>query len=359
VARAALLAFALLVPSASPAEEAEPRRPDPKELEIQVMRLKDTVASFRERAARKIGEWGSGARSAVPSLIPLLTDGEPSVRRAAAFALARMEKEAAPAEAALAAALPKEPDPGTRANLAWALGAAGTGQGGRAALAKAMKDPDVAVRVNAARALGDLAAPEAAALAALTAALKDAEWTMRANAAWAVGAPRERARPAVASLARLLADESQTVRAMAARALGRIAEDDDLCVPALLRALQEECDRLVPPGGGKTVPSKPPEDPTLLDRLAKEGGARRNMVWALGRFGSLKKEAKALLQSLQEKDPCPAVRGAAKTAIERADVTVLPSAMEEQPRDIAGDPKAPWRMAVSGGCLQVVFRHEK
>lgn len=347
---AALLALLLLAPGALAEDEPEPKRPDPKELEIQVARLKDAAPSFRERAARWIGQWGPGAKSAVPALLPLVQDADAPVRRAAAFALARMGRAGAAGGDALAAAFPKEEDAGARANMAWALGAVGESSAS-GALAKAVKEGDPAVRLNAARALGDLGVPDGAAFSALSATLKDPDWTLRVTAAWALGVPRDKSKGAVPALARLLADESETVRAMAARALGRIGEDDKVAEPALLRALQAEIDR--------KPPAAPKEDKVLLDRLAKEGGARRNIVWALGRYGARSKDAKALLESLKEKDSCPAVRSAAQTALERTDATILPAALEEKAREIPGDPKAPWRMAVAGGCLEVVFRHEK
>ena len=123
----------LIVPAAARGEEGRPRV-DPKELEIQILRLKDSSPSFRTRAARKIGEWGPAAKSAVPSLAPLLEDAEADVRRAAAFALARMGKDAAEAADRLVEAM-KDEDAGVRANAALGLGAAGGGKAGRAALA--------------------------------------------------------------------------------------------------------------------------------------------------------------------------------------------------------------------------------
>lgn len=353
----ALAALSLLLPVPAPAEEPERRRPDPKDVEIEVMRLKDPSSTWRVRGARTIGAWGAHARAAVPSLIPLLEDPEAEVRRAAAFALARMGKDAAPAEKALAALLGgKEEDAGARANAARALGAMEAGRNGRAALLKALGDGDPAVRVNAAGALADLGAADGAAVAPLARALRDDDWTVRAAAARALGVPKERNRAAVPHLARALLDDVETVRAMAARALGRIAEEPKTGEAALLKALEAEFARATAPPAEE---AKPPEDAVLRERLAKEGGARRNMAWALGRYQANTRDVRALLRRMEEKDPAAVVRSAARTALDRIDITVMPAALEEAPREVAAVPNLPWRMDIAGGCVEVVFRYEK
>ncbi len=351
----AIAAAALVISAAAGAEEGGKPRLDPKDLEIQVLRLKDTSTSTREKACRTIGAWGAPAKSALPALAPLLGDPEKEVRRAAAFALLRMGTEAAGEADRLAAAM-KDEDAGVRANAALALEAAGA-RSGRGALAKAMKDADPAVRANAAAALGGLGADD---LAALAPALRDAEVPVRANAAWALGMAKGKARSAVAPLSRALSDGSEVVRAMAARALGRIGEDDDMAVPALVKALDAEIDRRTetktPEAKG---PPAPPADAVLAERIEKQGGARRNMAWALGRFKANAKDAKAVLARLQEGDPNPVARSAAKTALERTDVTVMPAALEEQPQEFPPVPGQPWKMAIAGGSVAVVFRHER
>ncbi|HET6884208.1 MAG TPA: HEAT repeat domain-containing protein [Pirellulales bacterium] len=125
------------------AEAAKPKakvvRPAP---ETGLVRLR-TVRAFREWGVRdtaadalaRIGE------AAVPALIDILHDDDPSIRAQAARALARMGPKAAPAVSELIVVL-NDPDSEVRRGAARALGQIGPdAEDAVPALIKALKDP--------------------------------------------------------------------------------------------------------------------------------------------------------------------------------------------------------------------------
>jgi uncharacterized protein (TIGR02996 family) len=139
----------------------------------------------RLHAARGLGELGAAAAPAVPELLPLLSDADAEVRRAAAEALGK-----------------------GRSPLA--------ADGLRAAL----RDKDEKVRVRAAEALGLIG--EASAAGELTAALRDASARVRREAATALGKVRARDEASLAALRLAERDADKAVRREAAAALKRI-----------------------------------------------------------------------------------------------------------------------------------------
>ncbi len=204
--------------------------------------LHSSNATERALAACALGRLG--AVEAIPALINLLGDDTPirpikcwdsgdwsparhtfkqaSPGEQAAIALASLSQHAVePLIAAL-----NNGDPCVRRNAAWAIGEIRGGLGtNRAAavepLIATLSDEDSWVRVAAAFSLGEMRPSEAT--ESLIAALGDAEWNVRWMAAWALG--EMKARAAVESLTSLsLRDENEWVRRKAAKALGEIRD---------------------------------------------------------------------------------------------------------------------------------------
>jgi beta-lactamase regulating signal transducer with metallopeptidase domain len=207
--------------------------------------LHSSDATERAVAACSLGRLG--AVSAIPALINLLGDDTPiqpikcwdsgdwsparhSFKQAspgeqAAIALASLSQ---PAVEPLIAAL-NNGDPCVRRNAAWAIGEirGGLGTNRTAAvepLIATLNDVDSWVRLAAAFSLGDMRPGEAT--ESLIAALGDAEWNVRWMVAWALG--EMKARAAVESLTSTsLRDENKWVRRKAVWALGEIGESLD------------------------------------------------------------------------------------------------------------------------------------
>jgi HEAT repeat protein len=197
-----------------------------------------------ERALAACALGRLGAVEAIPALINLLGDDTPirsikcwdsgdwsparhtfkqaSPGELAAIALASLSQSAVePLIAAL-----DNGNPSVRRNAAWAIGEVrgGLGTNRTAAvepLIATLSDEDSWVRVAAAFSLGEMRPSQAT--ESLVAALGDAEWSVRGMAAWALG--EMKARAAVESLTTLsLHDENERVRRKAAWALGEIGE---------------------------------------------------------------------------------------------------------------------------------------
>jgi HEAT repeat protein len=204
--------------------------------------LQSSNAMMRAFAARSLGRLG--AFEAIPALINLLGDDTPirlnKYLDSGDWSPARHEfKQASPGEqAAIALAALSQPavepliaalnngNPSVRRNAAWAIGEI---RGGlvtdRTAavepLIATLSDEDSWVRVAAAYSLGEMRYSRAT--ESLVAALGDAEWSVRGMAARALG--EMKARDAVEGLTSLsLHDDNEQVRRTAARALGEIKE---------------------------------------------------------------------------------------------------------------------------------------
>jgi HEAT repeat protein len=122
--------------------------------------LKDPDPAVKVAAAEALAQAGgqakTAAKSAAPGLAPLLKDADKAVRRAAVYALGRIQPEGASAVAeAMAAMLAAETDPDMKRELIVALGLLGEkSEPVVKALAAALGDPDEEVRRRAARVLG-------------------------------------------------------------------------------------------------------------------------------------------------------------------------------------------------------------
>src|SRR5215510_10089170 len=207
--------------------------------------LRSTNATERAFAACALGRLG--AVEAIPALINLLGDDTPiqpiKCWESGGWSPARHTfKQASPGEQAAIAlaslsqsavepliATLNNGDPCVRRNAAWAIGEirGGLGTNRTAAvepLIKTLSDVDSWVRVAAASSLGKMQPSQAT--QSLIAALGDAEWMVRMRAALALG--RMRASAAVESLTSLSQrDEMELVRRAAASALGEIRDSQE------------------------------------------------------------------------------------------------------------------------------------
>src|SRR5262245_9087317 len=213
-----------------------------RDFSMSINALQSSNAMERAFMARSLGRLG--AFEAIPALINLLGDDTPirliKYLDSGDWSPARREfKQASPGEqAAIALAAMSQPavepliaalnngNPSVRRNAAWAIGEI---RGGlvtdRTAavepLIATLRDEDSWVRVAAAYSLGEMQYRRAT--ESLVAALGDAEWSVRGMAARALG--KMKAQAAVERLKSLsLHDENEEVRRKAVQALGEIGE---------------------------------------------------------------------------------------------------------------------------------------
>lgn len=184
--------------------------------------LTDKQASVRRAAAFALGRLGSDALLAAPDLARCLKeDKEGSVRDMAAAGLGDIARALgnssrglwADAGPALSQAL-RDGDPRVRRSAAYGLGSFGpSAVSARAGLLTALKDKDASVRQNAAWALGRLGEEAGAdTVRELAARLKDESPLVRRDAATAIGTiGPPRARQAVRSLLELARGENDEV----------------------------------------------------------------------------------------------------------------------------------------------------
>jgi HEAT repeat protein len=251
--RGVVLACALLmagVQHGASAAETDLHSPDP---------------ATRARAACELRELGTGASSALTSLVALLDDGSPvasAVCGERTWRSSNGDATTSPGEQA-ASALVAIGSPAydelvgaakssawiARRNAVWALGALGNRRAVPVVTA-ALSDSEAAVRGRGAWALGALDASES--VTALLGALSDPDAGVRQQSAWALGAIGSR--DAVEGLIKALGDAAPAVREQAAWALGAIG--DARAVSPLAKALKDT-----------------------------EARVRRQAAWALGAIG--------------------------------------------------------------------------
>lgn len=152
-------------------------------------------------------------------------------------------EDASPEVNVIAARL-SDPEPEVRAAAAWALSRVGAGAAHAApAVAKLLKDESLPVRESATLALREMGKAAAVAVPDLSAALRDPEGTVRMSAALALGAMGSAAQSAVPALAAALSvpdqsqltnEEVQVIRNIC-YALGDIGPEARPAIPALTK----------------------------------------------------------------------------------------------------------------------------
>jgi len=134
--------------------------------------LRKTAGNDRAVVIRSIGAFGADAAPATKELAALLSDSDPDVRGAAAWALSQIGAKASAAAPEVAKLL-KDPDPQIRGFAALALREMGKGASSAIPeLCAALQDPAPSVRMTAASALGSMGAAASSAVPALVAELE-------------------------------------------------------------------------------------------------------------------------------------------------------------------------------------------
>jgi HEAT repeat protein len=220
--------------------------------------LNDESPHVRGLAARKLGDYGAAATSAVPSLTRALADKEyrwnflapdaatqRAVRFDAAEALGKIGPPAKDAAGKLAALMVQDTDPEVRVSAALALFRVDAGN------ADAMQELIAALKNDksgtagpeeAARSLAELGPKAAPAFDALTESLNHRHEFVRT---WAIRAIRAvGGTKAVPVLLSALDDKNPQVREAAAEALGELGAISAPAVPQLIASLNEDDDVL-------------------------------------------------------------------------------------------------------------------
>ena len=195
--------------------------------------LKDRDPSQRQTAAQSLGK--IGRKEALPALIDALRDSDPGVRRQAAWAVGMIGDDSEPARDSLISLL-FDPDAGVREAASLALGRTGDASTGLQILKERLfaKGTSSDTQRLTAAALGGMAIPGSAALVAPL--LHEDNPLVRR---WAVAALADIAdHEAAAPLSRLLKEDTNSgVRIEAAFHLGKIG--DATAREALTQALQD------------------------------------------------------------------------------------------------------------------------
>ena len=252
------------------------------------------------------------------------------VREAAALALGRLDADAVPAVAALAATLNDDYRPARRSGgRLTALGEGGPRRPARAASPPARRDAEPAARIQAALALGRIG--DAEGVPALTDALAEttAPAEVRCAVAEALGMLGKEAAPAASALAAALSEPSAgtELRRAVAGALDQLGAEAGPALPALAKALRDE-DKFV----------------------------RCLAMHAIGQMSDLKGEGRAIITALLQglNDGVAEVRVAAIETLGRSGrsvlvpirppcATVLPRLLAIRRKRCARRPLPPWR----------------
>jgi HEAT repeat protein len=187
--------------------------------------------------------FGDDLRAAVPLLAKHLGHTSVEVKLAVLYALETLERDAAPAAAALAKTL-DDADAFVRWGAARALGRMAGFEGKDVdtavkALGKRLADDNIRVRTTAAVALKHYGPAAKAAAADLASAVAKSDDETRKLAMRALARLGADAKPAVAALAEALAAKETSVRLEAARTLGQIGPAARDALPALRKALDD------------------------------------------------------------------------------------------------------------------------
>jgi len=260
--------------------------------------------------------------AAVPRLLEALAGSDATLRKAAAWGLARIGPAAGPARAALLAALRRDPSASVRAEAAHTLGALGS-EANRPAvplLFDALGDASETVRFHAAQALWRSSLAPPGDVPPLAARLESPDPYVRAFAAWSLGNMGPAAIDAVPALLAALEKEDAFLRSGAALALAKMGAVAKQAVPMLVEALKSpdhQRRRNAAKALGKIGPEAKGSVPDLVAALADvDERVRAQVARALGRIGPGASDAIPALNRAT-RDPEPAVRREAEDALRR------------------------------------------
>ena len=268
---------------------------DPRAVDALVQALR-TDADARVREAAANALGEIDSARAVPGLIAALgAEKVTAVRAKIAWALGEIDD--ARAVDALGAAV-RDAEAEVRRQAVWALGEIGS-PSAIPRLIPVLRDADVETRKQAAWALGELESPDA--IDALAAATKDADPEVRKEAVGALGAIEDKR--ALPALSAAIGDANVEVRREAIEAIGQL-EDLRTAPPALIAALKDE-DREVRQAAAEAVGQLEDEAavPALIP-LTRDTDVevKRTAVEALANIGGVR-AIEVLATLLKDDDP--------------------------------------------------------
>jgi HEAT repeat protein len=214
-------------------------------------RLNDVDVDVRGDAGDALVRRGEAA---VPALVRLLEDSDPTVRTNAAATLGRIGLPARAALPALKRLMREETVTTAREQMARTLGQVASDQPETIdELIGYLETGDESTRVLAAEALGAAGQPAARAVPALMRALVDPSAQLRAEAAEALGSMGPAVRPAIPALLAALNDPDHEVQHSVAEALSRLGVDLAKTDANLAAQIQETLNQF---HASQTIPAK-------------------------------------------------------------------------------------------------------
>jgi HEAT repeat protein len=277
-----------------------------------------TALKIRLAAIVALGEMGSPAEPAVPTLAKALGDQRREVRLQAANALATLGSTAKAAVPELTAAL-QDSDEGLRVRAVDALGKIGIeAKSAIPALIEALGDMSNVVRTKATIALANMGSEAEPAVPDLIKALADPDQDVQLGAIGALSRIGPGAKAAIPELTRALTGRNSRVQVSAIMALSNVGAGTNEVVPELIKALgssDRETQSFAALALGKMGPQAKPAIPQLTQALAdSDKDVRASAASALGRIGIDAQSAMPALTKILQDDN-QGVRLSATTAV--------------------------------------------
>ncbi len=290
--------------------------------------LQDDDPSTRIVAAEQLGQVGPAARAAIPRLLAQATeDGNQHANTTAAAALKSIDLTAA--RRVMTHFMPRlqEQDAQQRRTTCAVLGSLGpVAKPAVPALLAAGHDPDELVRRNALMALASIGIPSPPIVAALLDGLRDSSSLVRQTAVTQFAFTVPLTQPVVTAVTPLLNDPNRSIATLARSALDKARPDEATQLESLGLMVQHSAARdyalhqlaqLGPAAGDALLPVLPllQDDRPLIRYLAAE---------AISAMGVAAKQALQPLR-LRREDPDPVVREAVVEAIAGIEAAMAPA----------------------------------
>ena len=295
--------------------------------------LQDDDPSTRIVAAEQLGQVGPAAQAALPRLLAQATqDGSQHANTTAAAAMKSIDLTAA--RQVMTHFIPRllDQDAQQRRTACAVLGSLGpVAKPAVPTLLTLVHDPDELVRRNAVMALASIGIPSPPVLAALLEGLRDSSLLVRQTAVTQFAFTVPLTQPVIAALTPLLSDPDRSIATLARSALDKSKPDDAAQLESLGMMVQHSAARdyalhqlaqLGPVAGDALLPILPllQDDRPLVRYLAAE---------AIGAMGVSAKQALQPLQQ-QRQDPDPVVREAVVDAIVKIEGAMATAASSEK-----------------------------
>jgi HEAT repeat protein len=273
---------------------------------------------IRLAAIAALGEMGSDADAAVPTLAKFLRDPKREIRLKAVDALASLGSSAKAAVPELTAAL-KDSDEALRLGAANTLGKIGIeAKSAVPALVEALEDTSNIVRLKVTNALANMGLEAESAVPALIEAMSDPDQEVQMGAIGALGRIGVQAKPAIPELTRALTNPNSRTRVSAMMALSNIGAGASDVVPELIKSLtntERDMRSFAAIALGRIGPQAKAAVPHLINALQdSDKDVRSSAASALGRIGVDSQSALPVLTKALQDDH-QVVRLGAMTAV--------------------------------------------